>query len=77
MNKTILIEAFLRNGIDYEKSVIYAGALFSGMEYIVTRNAKGFQSKKVIQTPQSRRARHQIPVSSFPILTKNRYYRII
>ncbi len=32
MNKTILIEASLRNRIDYEKSVIYASALFSGMD---------------------------------------------
>lgn len=52
MDKNILIEASLHNGTDYEDSVLYTSALFSGMKYIVTRDAKGFQNAKVkILTP--------------------------
>ena len=45
--KTILIEASLHQGTDFEESVLYTSALFSGMEYIVTRDANGFQNAKV------------------------------
>ena len=47
IDKNILIEAALHNGSDFEDSVIYTSALFSGMDWIVTRDAKGFQNAKV------------------------------
>ena len=47
IDKNILIEAALHNGSDFEDSVIYTSALFSGMDWIITRDAKGFQNAKV------------------------------
>ncbi len=37
-----MIEASLHNGTDYEENVLYTCALFSGMEYMITRDANGF-----------------------------------
>ncbi len=47
IDKHILVEAAQHNGSDFEDSVIYTSALFSGMDYIITRDAKGFQNAKV------------------------------
>jgi predicted nucleic acid-binding protein len=47
VNKIVMIESSLNNGCDFEDSVIYTSALFTEIDFIVTRDKKGFQNSKV------------------------------
>jgi len=47
VNKEILYEASVHNGIDYEDSVIYAAAKGVEVDMIITRDSKGFKKSSV------------------------------
>ncbi len=47
IDRTILLEATEKNGVDYEDSVIYTSALHSAVDAIVTRDKKGFKRSTV------------------------------
>jgi predicted nucleic acid-binding protein len=47
VDKIVLIESSLNNGNDFEDSVIYTSALFNDIDFIVTRDKKGFKNSKV------------------------------
>ncbi len=47
LDKTVFIEAIYNNGTDFEDSVIYSSAFNSNIDYIITRDKKGFKNSKV------------------------------
>ena len=47
MDKVILLEATKNIGNDYEDSVIYTSASFSKMDFIITRDKKGFKNSAI------------------------------
>ena len=47
LDKTVFIEAISNNGLDFEDSVIYSSAFNSNIDYIITRDKKGFKNSKV------------------------------
>ncbi len=52
LNKNIFVNALENIGVDFEDSVIHSCAFSSKVDYIVTRDKKGFKTSKVsILTP--------------------------
>ena len=52
INKITILEAISEDFNDFEDSIIYASAYLNGIDYIVTRDKKGFKNSKVkILTP--------------------------
>ena len=47
LNKAVFIDTIANNGIDFENSVIFSSALHHQIDYIITRDKKGFQKLKV------------------------------
>ncbi len=47
VNKAILEKAINNKFIDFEDSVIYESGIFSGVEYIVTRNIKDYKYSQI------------------------------
>lgn len=47
LNKNIFASALENIGVDFEDSVIYSCALDSKIDYIITRDKKGFNTSKV------------------------------
>jgi len=47
IDKQILKDAVTNNGNDFEDSVIYTSAHYSKIDFIITRDKKGFASSKV------------------------------
>ena len=47
VDKDVLLEASLNNGVDYEDSVIYSSAQEAGIDIIITRDKRGFKNSKV------------------------------
>ena len=43
----VFTEAIANNGQDFEDSLIYSSALNSNIDYIITRDKKGFKNSKV------------------------------
>jgi len=53
VNKEILFSSLKNNGKDFEDSVLYTSAKFSGVDIIVTRDKKGFTNSNVlVQEPK-------------------------
>ncbi len=46
-DKAVFIDAIANNGVDFEDSVIFNSALHHQIDYIITREKKGFQKLKV------------------------------
>lgn len=52
VNKNTLLDALNSDFNDFEDSIIYSSAYLNGVDYIVTRDKKGFKNSKVkILTP--------------------------
>ena len=47
LNKDVFILALNDNGVDFEDSVIYSSAYKSKIDYIITRDIKGYKNSKV------------------------------
>ena len=47
VDKQILKEASLNNGVDYEDSVIYTSAQYAEVDIIITRDKRGFKKSKI------------------------------
>ncbi len=47
LDKIVFIEAIYNNGTDFEDSVIYSSVFNSNIDYIITRDKKGFKNSKV------------------------------
>ena len=47
VDKQILQDASLNNGIDYEDSVIYTSAKYAQIDMIVTRDKRGFKNSEI------------------------------
>jgi len=47
VDKDVLVEASLNNGVDYEDSVIYSSAQEAGIDIIITRDKRGFKNSKI------------------------------
>ncbi len=47
LDKTVFTEAIANNGLDFEDSVIYSSAFNTNIDYIITRDKKGFKNSKV------------------------------
>ena len=47
LDKAVFTEAIANNGQDFEDSVIYSSAFNSDIDYIITRDKKGFRNSKV------------------------------
>ena len=47
IDKEVLLEAIANNGQDFEDSIIYTSAYFSKIDYLITRDKKGFKNAKV------------------------------
>ncbi|WP_457597543.1 type II toxin-antitoxin system VapC family toxin [Hydrogenimonas sp.] len=53
VDRDVLLAAIQSNGSDFEESVLYTGALFEGLDMIVTRDKRGFANAKVaVVTPE-------------------------
>lgn len=53
VDKKVLLDATINNGIDYEDSVVYTSAFYSNMEIVLTRDKRGFKNAKTsILSPQ-------------------------
>ena len=52
VNKNTIIEALNNDFNDFEDSIIYSSAYLNGIDYIVTRDKKGFKNSKAkVLTP--------------------------
>ncbi len=51
MDKEVLLKAKADNGSDFEDSVIYTSAHFSKIDFIITRDKKGFANSEVSVLP--------------------------
>ena len=47
LDKEIIQNAVKNNGVDFEDSVIYSSAYYEGVDYIITRDKRGFKNSKV------------------------------
>jgi len=47
VNKAVLLEALNSSFNDFEDSIVYSSAYMKGIDYIVTRDKKGFKTSKV------------------------------
>ena len=47
VDKQILQDASLNNGVDYEDSVIYTSAKYAQVDMIVTRDKRGFKNSEI------------------------------
>lgn len=47
VNMEVLLASLENSGSDYEDSVIYTSAEFAGIDYIVSRDLKGFKKSKI------------------------------
>ncbi len=47
LDKNIIKNAVENNGVDFEDSVIYTSAYYEGIDYIITRDKRGFKNSKV------------------------------
>ena len=47
LDKNIIKNAVENNGVDFEDSVIYTSAYYEGIDYIITRDKRGFKNFKV------------------------------
>ena len=47
LDKAVFTEAIANNGQDFEDSVIYSSAFNTNIDYIITRDKKGFKNSKV------------------------------
>ncbi len=47
VNKQILQDASLHNGVDYEDSVIYTSAKYAQVDMIITRDKRGFKKSEI------------------------------
>ena len=47
LDKNIIKSAVKNNGVDFEDSVIYSSAYHNGIDYIITRDKRGFKNSKV------------------------------
>ena len=47
LDKNIIKNAVENNGVDFEDSVIYTSANYEGIDYIITRDKRGFKNSKV------------------------------
>jgi predicted nucleic acid-binding protein len=47
VDKSVLQEASLNNGVDYEDAVIYTSAIKANIDIIITRDKRGFKNSKI------------------------------
>ncbi len=47
LDKNIIKNAVENNEVDFEDSVIYSSAYYEGIDYIITRDKRGFKNSKV------------------------------
>ncbi len=47
LDKNIIKNAVENNEVDFEDSVIYTSAYYEGIDYIITRDKRGFKNSKV------------------------------
>lgn len=47
IDKKIMIESLKNSGVDFEDSVIYTSANFANMDFMITRDKRGFKKSKV------------------------------